>query len=337
MRVLHGGGEVGRAVVESSVGKIFFTGSVATGYSVGEACAARMKGAVLELGGKDPAIVCADADLDNAIDGISVWGGFANAGQTCWGSSASTSSRDVADRFVAGIGRGGRAARPRRSAELGRPRSARWSRPSRPPSSTSWSTTRSRPGAERICGGPAEVAGIARQPHRADGPDRRHPRDADHARGDLRPGPADRRRRRRGRGPAPGERLRLRSRGIDLDPQPAEGRADGAAPRVRDGLDQRPRLHPRGRAVRLGRRQGLRPRPLALAVRLLRVRRGSRPSPGTRPAAATSGGIPTTRPSAGRSALERRPPLRRRRPEGQGPSRRWRVAAEDRRANVRGR
>ena len=46
------------------------------GYKVGETCAARMKGAVLELGGKDPAIVCADAHLENAADGI-VWGGFA--------------------------------------------------------------------------------------------------------------------------------------------------------------------------------------------------------------------------------------------------------------------
>jgi succinate-semialdehyde dehydrogenase/glutarate-semialdehyde dehydrogenase len=82
--VVQGDGEVGRAVVESDVAKVFFTGSVATGYSVGAACAARMKGAVLELGGKDPAIVCADADLDNAIDGIA-WGGFANAGQKCSG------------------------------------------------------------------------------------------------------------------------------------------------------------------------------------------------------------------------------------------------------------
>ena len=43
-----------------------------------------MKGSVLELGGKDPQIVCADADLANAISGC-VWGGFANAGQTCSG------------------------------------------------------------------------------------------------------------------------------------------------------------------------------------------------------------------------------------------------------------
>ncbi|MCB0876903.1 MAG: aldehyde dehydrogenase family protein [Solirubrobacterales bacterium] len=82
--VLQGAGDVGRALVESSVRKVFFTGSVATGYAVGAACAARMKGAVLELGGKDPAIICADADIGNAVDGIA-WAGFANSGQTCSG------------------------------------------------------------------------------------------------------------------------------------------------------------------------------------------------------------------------------------------------------------
>src|SRR6185503_2343983 len=50
---------------------------VEVGRKVGEICASRLKGSVLELGGKDPQIVCADADLGNAISGC-VWGGFAN-------------------------------------------------------------------------------------------------------------------------------------------------------------------------------------------------------------------------------------------------------------------
>ena len=102
VKVVHGAGEVGRAVVESSVAKVFFTGSVATGYAVGAACAERMKGAVLELGGKDPAIVCADADLGNAVDGIA-WAGFANAGQTCSGIERVYVVAEVADRFLAGL------------------------------------------------------------------------------------------------------------------------------------------------------------------------------------------------------------------------------------------
>src|SRR5919106_5007613 len=69
VRTVHGGGAGGQGVVEASPGKIFFTGSVEVGRKVGVECAKRMKGSVLELGGKDPQIVCADADLDNAISG----------------------------------------------------------------------------------------------------------------------------------------------------------------------------------------------------------------------------------------------------------------------------
>ncbi len=102
VRVIHGGGAVGQALVESSVAKIFFTGSVDVGRRVGEQCAARLKGSVLELGGKDPMIVCADANLPNAISGC-LWGGFANAGQTCSGIERVYVVREVADRFVEGV------------------------------------------------------------------------------------------------------------------------------------------------------------------------------------------------------------------------------------------
>jgi acyl-CoA reductase-like NAD-dependent aldehyde dehydrogenase len=104
VRTVHGGGRIGDALVKSSVGKIFFTGSVEVGRKVGVECAKRMKGSVLELGGKDPAIVCADADLANAVSGA-VWGGFANAGQTCSGIERVYVRRDVADAFLEGVGR----------------------------------------------------------------------------------------------------------------------------------------------------------------------------------------------------------------------------------------
>jgi acyl-CoA reductase-like NAD-dependent aldehyde dehydrogenase len=102
VRTIHGGGKVGNALVESSAGKIFFTGSVEVGRGIGVACAERMKGSVLELGGKDPQIVCADADLANAVSGA-VWGGFANAGQTCSGIERTYVHRDVAEEFLAGV------------------------------------------------------------------------------------------------------------------------------------------------------------------------------------------------------------------------------------------
>jgi acyl-CoA reductase-like NAD-dependent aldehyde dehydrogenase len=110
VRTVHGGGAVGGALVESSAAKIFFTGSVEVGRGVGTACAERLKGCVLELGGKDPQIVLSDANLANAISGC-LWGGFANAGQTCSGIERAYVMRDVAERFTAGVVEGAQALR----------------------------------------------------------------------------------------------------------------------------------------------------------------------------------------------------------------------------------
>jgi succinate-semialdehyde dehydrogenase/glutarate-semialdehyde dehydrogenase len=110
VRTVHGGGEVGAALVESSVAKVFFTGSVATGRKVGVKCAERMKGSVLELGGKDAQIVLADANIEHAVAGC-LWGGFANAGQTCSGIERVYVVREVADRFIEGVVEGAKALR----------------------------------------------------------------------------------------------------------------------------------------------------------------------------------------------------------------------------------
>ena len=101
VRVLHGPG-TGSALVRSRAAKIFFTGSVETGRGVAEECARRLKGSVLELGGKDPMIVLADANLDHAVAGA-LWGGFANAGQTCSGIERVYVVREVAERFIAAV------------------------------------------------------------------------------------------------------------------------------------------------------------------------------------------------------------------------------------------
>jgi succinate-semialdehyde dehydrogenase/glutarate-semialdehyde dehydrogenase len=106
VRVVHGPG-TGSALVESTVAKVFFTGSVQTGRGVGEACARQLKGSVLELGGKDPMIVLPDADLDHAVAGA-LWGGFANAGQTCSGIERVYVTREVSERFIAGVVQGAR-------------------------------------------------------------------------------------------------------------------------------------------------------------------------------------------------------------------------------------
>ena len=109
VRVVHGPG-TGAALVESSVSKVFFTGSVEVGRGVGEACARQLKGSVLELGGKDAMIVLPDANIDHAIAGA-LWGGFANAGQTCSGIERVYVLREVSDRFLAGVVAGARSLR----------------------------------------------------------------------------------------------------------------------------------------------------------------------------------------------------------------------------------
>ncbi len=158
VRVVHGGGAIGDALARSSAGKVFFTGSVEVGRKVGEVCAARLKGSVLELGGKDPMIVCADADLDNAVAGA-VWGGFANAGQTCSGIERVYVMREVADRFVAGV------AREAERLRLGNP--LEWDTEIGPMTSEGQYEIVGEliedavaAGATKLCGGPTEVAGL---------------------------------------------------------------------------------------------------------------------------------------------------------------------------------
>ena len=80
--VVQGKGDVGAELIKSGVNMILFTGSVATGKKVNVAAAEQMIPCVLELGGKDPAIVLPDADVDSAAQKIA-WGAFANSGQTC--------------------------------------------------------------------------------------------------------------------------------------------------------------------------------------------------------------------------------------------------------------
>jgi len=80
--VVQGKGDVGAELIRSGINMVIFTGSVATGKKVNVAAAEQMIPCVLELGGKDPAIVLADADVESAARKIA-WGAFANSGQTC--------------------------------------------------------------------------------------------------------------------------------------------------------------------------------------------------------------------------------------------------------------
>jgi acyl-CoA reductase-like NAD-dependent aldehyde dehydrogenase len=99
LTVLQGDGETGAALVESGVNKISFTGSVRTGRKIGEACGRNLVPCTLELGGKDPAIVCADADIDRAAKGC-VFGAFMNTGQFCCSVERVYVVESVADEFT---------------------------------------------------------------------------------------------------------------------------------------------------------------------------------------------------------------------------------------------
>ena len=97
--VVTGGGATGEALVRSGVDKVVFTGSVRTGRRVMAAAADSLTPVLLELGGKDPMVVCADADLDRAARGA-VWGAFQNSGQTCMSVERVYVERAVYDEFV---------------------------------------------------------------------------------------------------------------------------------------------------------------------------------------------------------------------------------------------
>jgi succinate-semialdehyde dehydrogenase/glutarate-semialdehyde dehydrogenase len=80
--VVHGGGDVGAAMIEGGIQKLVFTGSVETGKRVAAACGANLVPCVIELGGKAPLLACADCDVERTAQAI-VYGGFLNAGQVC--------------------------------------------------------------------------------------------------------------------------------------------------------------------------------------------------------------------------------------------------------------
>ena len=93
------GTEIGDAlVVSNEVNKISFTGSVPTGLSIASRCG--MKKLTLELGGNDPTIVLADADIDSAVKGV-FNGAYLNAGQVCMGVKRVIVEEEVADEFAA--------------------------------------------------------------------------------------------------------------------------------------------------------------------------------------------------------------------------------------------
>ena len=99
LQVVQGHGDVGVALITAGVDMVEFTGSVATGRKVGALCGERLIPCVLELGGKAPALVLADAPLPRTVEAV-LWGGYANAGQVCASIERLLVHEAIYDRFV---------------------------------------------------------------------------------------------------------------------------------------------------------------------------------------------------------------------------------------------
>ena len=263
----------------------------------------QLKGSVLELGGKDPQIVCADADLGNAISGC-VWGGFANAGQTCSGIERTYVVKEVADRFIEGV--------VRSAGELTVGDPLEWETEIGPMVSEEQFGTVSElvddalaNGAERMTGGPREVAGFSGKfiaPTVLAGVEDEMRIMSEEIFGPVVPIVVV---------DSEEEALRrandsqLRAGRVGVDQGPRQGRANGAADRVGDGVDQRPLLHPRRLPVLVGRASRTRASAAPTRSSASTSASTSSWSPGSRGSPATSGGSHTTGRWARRCAPRR--------------------------------
>jgi acyl-CoA reductase-like NAD-dependent aldehyde dehydrogenase len=102
VNLVAGAGDVGAAIVEDDrIDGVAFTGSVETGKKVAVACAQRVARMNLEMGGKDPFIVCADVAGDVAVAAKGgAWAAYLNAGQVCTSAERFYVQREVYDDFL---------------------------------------------------------------------------------------------------------------------------------------------------------------------------------------------------------------------------------------------
>ena len=207
-----GYGETGAAVV-ANVDYVQFTGSTATGRIVARQCAERLIPYSLELGGKDPALVLADADLDRAANGIA-WGGLFNSGQVCISIERVYVEEPVYDEFLAKLVKNVRELRQGQD-----DRSFKFD-------IGAMATVAQRDIVQRhvdeargrgCSGRDRRQADRCRHVLRADRARRRRAVDGRASRGDIRADPAGGEGRRRSRSDPAGQRLRLRAVGVGMD------------------------------------------------------------------------------------------------------------------------
>jgi len=98
-QTIIGDSSTAELLLDSDIDAVSFTGSVSVGAKVGQKAISRLKKCVLELGGSDPFIVCADADIEKAASGA-LKGRFINCGQSCIASKRFFVVKNVADEFI---------------------------------------------------------------------------------------------------------------------------------------------------------------------------------------------------------------------------------------------
>jgi aldehyde dehydrogenase (NAD+)/phenylacetaldehyde dehydrogenase len=103
LSVVTGGAATGGALASHpKIAKVAFTGSTATGQSILQASVPDLKRVTLELGGKSPSIICADADLGTAIPQAAM-GCFFNSGQVCYAGTRLYIHRSIYEEVITGI------------------------------------------------------------------------------------------------------------------------------------------------------------------------------------------------------------------------------------------
>ena len=98
LQIIHGADDQGKALVQSDVDMIAFTGSRAAGKHILGSASAGLKRVILELGGKDPMVVLDDADVSAAAK-FAVNNSFRNAGQVCVSTERIYVDEQIADEF----------------------------------------------------------------------------------------------------------------------------------------------------------------------------------------------------------------------------------------------
>lgn len=94
-----GNSKIAEMLIDSKIDGVTFTGSIEIGAKVAQRATSRLKKCVLELGGSDPFIVLADADIEKASSGA-IKGRFLNCGQSCVASKRFIVSKKIANEFI---------------------------------------------------------------------------------------------------------------------------------------------------------------------------------------------------------------------------------------------